>query len=170
MPDGPTPRSSTLPYGFARRNGVVLRRGGERPVCSCRAGASVQAMIEVQRLAGPEPERSRRSTRPPSTRRWPSTYRDTASDASEAAAADGDLAALADSAALVDDLLDQSDDAPVVRLINALLLEAIKENASDIHIETQERRLVVRFRVDGILREVLSPGARWRRCWSAASR
>ncbi len=92
-----------------------------------------------------------------STRRWRRVYRDTASDASEAAAADGDLAALADSAAMVDDLLDQSDDAPVVRLINALLLEAIKESASDIHIETQERRLVVRFRVDGILREVIEP-------------
>ena len=58
---------------------------------------------------------------------------------------------------MVDDLLDQSDDAPVVRLINALLLEAIKESASDIHVETQERRLVVRFRVDGILREVIEP-------------
>ena len=85
------------------------------------------------------------------------TYRDTASEASKAAADHGDLAALADSAAMVDDLLDQSDDAPVVRLINALLLEAIKENASDIHIEPQERRLVVRFRIDGILREVLEP-------------
>ena len=45
----------------------------------------------------------------------------------------------------------------MVRLINALLLEAIKEGASDIHIETQERRLVVRFRVDGVMREVLEP-------------
>ena len=66
------------------------------------------------------------------------------------------MAAIADSAA-VDDLLEQGDDAPVVRLINALLLEAIKENASDVHIETQERRLVVRFRIDGVLRRVLEP-------------
>ncbi|HVG49917.1 MAG TPA: ATPase, T2SS/T4P/T4SS family, partial [Rubellimicrobium sp.] len=84
-------------------------------------------------------------------------YRDSATEAAASAAdADGDLASLADSAA-VDDLLDRNDDAPVVRLINALLLEAVKEGASDIHIETEERRLVVRFRIDGVLREVISP-------------
>ena len=68
-----------------------------------------------------------------------------------------DLAALADSAASVDDLLDTRDDAPVIRLINALLLEAVKEGASDVHIETQEKRLVVRFRVDGVLRDMIEP-------------
>ncbi len=67
------------------------------------------------------------------------------------------LAALADSAASVDDLLDTRDDAPVIRLINALLLEAVKEGASDVHIETQEKRLVVRFRVDGVLRDMIEP-------------
>lgn len=56
-----------------------------------------------------------------------------------------------------DDLLDQSDDAPVVKLINALLTEALKEGASDIHIEVFERELVVRFRIDGILKEVVRP-------------
>jgi general secretion pathway protein E len=145
-----------LPYGFARRNGVILSRDAAGPVCCCRSGVSVGAMIEAQRLAGPE-LRFETLDAAAFDAALARAYRDTASDASEAAAADGDLAALADSAALVDDLLDQSDDAPVVRLINALLLEAIKEDASDIHVETQERRLVVRFRVDGILREVLEP-------------
>ncbi|MCK5719137.1 MAG: type II secretion system ATPase GspE [Thiomargarita sp.] len=56
-----------------------------------------------------------------------------------------------------EDLLESNDDAPIIRLINALLSEAIKENASDIHIEPYEERLVVRFRVDGVLREVLQP-------------
>ncbi|WP_288396713.1 ATPase, T2SS/T4P/T4SS family, partial [uncultured Sulfitobacter sp.] len=85
-------------------------------------------------------------------------YRDSASEAAQVAAdADDDLASLADTAASIDDLLAQNDDAPVVRLINALLLEAVKEGASDVHIETEERRLLVRFRVDGILREVISP-------------
>ncbi|MCB1719342.1 MAG: Flp pilus assembly complex ATPase component TadA, partial [Candidatus Competibacteraceae bacterium] len=56
-----------------------------------------------------------------------------------------------------EDLLESADDAPIIRLINALLTEAIKENASDIHIEAFENRLQVRFRVDGVLREVLSP-------------
>ena len=56
-----------------------------------------------------------------------------------------------------DDLLEQEDDAPIIRLINALLTEAVKENASDIHIETFEKRLVVRYRLDGVLREVVEP-------------
>ena len=45
-----------------------------------------------------------------------------------------------------EDLLESADDAPIIRLINALLTEAIKENASDIHIESFENRLLVRFR------------------------
>jgi general secretion pathway protein E len=54
------------------------------------------------------------------------------------------------------DLLESDDDAPIIRLINAVLTSAIKENASDIHVEPFENRLVVRFRVDGILKEVLT--------------
>ena len=56
-----------------------------------------------------------------------------------------------------EDLLETADDAPIIRLINALLAEAVKENASDIHIEPFENRLLVRFRVDGVLREILQP-------------
>jgi general secretion pathway protein E len=56
-----------------------------------------------------------------------------------------------------EDLLESQDDAPIIRLINALLSEAIKENASDIHIEPYETRLVVRLRIDGVLREILQP-------------
>ncbi len=56
-----------------------------------------------------------------------------------------------------EDLLENADEAPIIRLINALLTEAIKENASDIHIESFESSLLVRFRVDGVLREVLRP-------------
>jgi general secretion pathway protein E len=56
-----------------------------------------------------------------------------------------------------EDLLETQDDAPIIRLLNALLSEAIKENASDVHIETFEERIMVRFRIDGILREVLEP-------------
>ena len=52
-------------------------------------------------------------------------------------------------------MLESDDEAPIIRLINALLTQAVKENASDIHIEPYENRLVIRFRVDGVLREVL---------------
>ncbi len=54
-----------------------------------------------------------------------------------------------------EDLLDNQDDAPIIRLINALFTQAIKQQASDIHIETYESRVVVRNRVDGVLQEVL---------------
>jgi general secretion pathway protein E len=56
-----------------------------------------------------------------------------------------------------EDLLEKQDDAPIIRLLNALLSEAIKEGASDVHIETFENRVLVRFRIDGVLREVLEP-------------
>lgn len=56
-----------------------------------------------------------------------------------------------------EDLLEKQDDAPIIRLLNALLSEAIKESASDVHIETFEEKILVRFRIDGVLREVLEP-------------
>ncbi len=70
---------------------------------------------------------------------------------------DTDLSSVAESLAEPQDLLEADDDAPIIRLINAMLSEAIKDNASDIHIEPFENRLVVRFRVDGVLRTVLTP-------------
>jgi general secretion pathway protein E len=55
------------------------------------------------------------------------------------------------------DLLDAENDAPIVRLLNAVLAESLKENASDIHIEPYEKEALVRFRLDGVLRTVLTP-------------
>ena len=71
---------------------------------------------------------------------------------------DVDLATLSEELPDNADLLSDENDAPVIRLINAILHEAVKEGASDIHIETFEKSLVVRFRVDGILKPVLQPG------------
>ncbi len=68
-----------------------------------------------------------------------------------------DLLSVAQQLAEPEDLLESVDDAPIIRLINAILAEAIKENASDIHIEPFEQRLIVRLRVDGVLREVIQP-------------
>jgi general secretion pathway protein E len=56
-----------------------------------------------------------------------------------------------------EDLLEKQDDAPIIRLLNALLSEAIKDDASDVHIETFEDHVSIRFRVDGVLREILEP-------------
>ncbi len=70
---------------------------------------------------------------------------------------DMDLMQVAQALPEPEDLLESEDDAPIIRLINALLTEASRKAASDIHIEAFENRLVVRFRVDGVLREVLEP-------------
>ena len=145
-----------LPYGFARQYGVLLQPGSDGLRCLFRTDAPPLAIAEARRAANRQLHYEAVDTSR-FDRLMAEIYRDNASDAADAAGASEDLASLADSAAVVDDLLDQSADAPVIRLINALLLEAIKENASDIHIETQERRLSVRFRVDGLLREMVQP-------------
>ena len=147
----PTPGTNPLGYGFARRHGVLIR-GGE---IAHRGAASLEALLEAQRLGGMHFAPLTDAVFETALR---AQYRDSASEAAGfAAAADTDLAALADSAAAVDDLLDSRDDSPVIRLINALLLEAVKDGASDIHVETQEKRCVVRFRVDGVLRDMIEP-------------
>ena len=68
-----------------------------------------------------------------------------------------DLSIVATELSVSRDLLDLSDEAPVIRLLNSILSEAVKERASDIHVEPYERDLVIRFRIDGILYEKLAP-------------
>ena len=149
---------SLLPYGFARRYGVLLReKDGHRELCY-RKDVPLSALSEVQRYIGRLP-----SLVPMDDAAFTSAmaiaYEQQRGAAAEAAGdLEGlDLASLADSLPETSDLLEQEDDAPIIRLINALLQEAIREDASDIHIETFERRLVVRMRVDGVLREILTP-------------
>lgn len=68
-----------------------------------------------------------------------------------------DLERLAQELPEATDLLEAADEAPIIKLINALLTQAIREGASDIHLEAFEQRSVVRFRVDGVLRDVVEP-------------
>lgn len=144
-----------LPYGFARRHGVLLRAAPEGIECVHRADAGLEGLLEVQRLA--PGARFVRLEGAAFDSALGEAYGGAGGAAADIDLGDMDLAALADSAASVDDLLDTRDDAPVIRLINALLLEAVKEGASDVHVETQEKRLVVRFRVDGVLRDMIEP-------------
>ncbi len=143
---------SALPYSFARRHGIVLQ---DEARCLYRTGAEPAALLELQRKYGgalvfePVAEEAFEGA-------IAAAYRDTAAGTMDLSETD-DLAALADSAAAVDDLLDSRDDSPVIRLINALLLQSVRDGASDIHVETQERRLIIRFRVDGVLRDVVEP-------------
>ncbi|UZK70508.1 ATPase, T2SS/T4P/T4SS family [Sphingomonas sp. S1-29] len=149
------PPLARLPYGFARKHGVLLRAGQGGTECVHRGDVTLDALIEVQRIAPGAamvmvPDDAFDAA-------LSAGYGDRSTNAADFEITETDLAALADSAAAVDDLLDTRDDSPVIRLINALLLEAIKEGASDVHVETQEKRLVVRFRIDGVLRDIVEP-------------
>ncbi len=145
----------TLPYSYARNHGVVLRVGASGVECLHRADAALDALLEVQRIAPGVRFVSVAAAEFDTA--LAASYSGSAGAAAELDLGGMDLAALADSAAAVDDLLDSRDDSPVIRLINALLLEAVKEGASDVHVETQEKRVVVRFRIDGVLRDKLEP-------------
>ncbi|MBX5483825.1 MAG: type II secretion system ATPase GspE [Myxococcaceae bacterium] len=72
-----------------------------------------------------------------------------------------DLDSLAHELEEPQDLLDADDEAPIIRLVNSLLFRAAKERASDIHIEPMERELIVRFRIDGVLQEIIKPPKRY---------
>jgi len=58
---------------------------------------------------------------------------------------------------MIGDLLEDTSDAPVIRLVNLMVSQAVKERASDIHIESSQNRLKIRYRVDGILYDKLTP-------------
>src|SRR5690606_34346033 len=150
--------SGVLPYGFARRHGVLLRRHEGRTELCYRKPLSLPVVAEVRRnfsFAGKPVELDEAAFNTALALAYES-QRGAAAEAADNL--DGlDLSSLADAMPETSDLLEQEDDAPIIRLINALLQEAIRENASDIHIETFERRLIVRLRVDGVLREVLTP-------------
>jgi general secretion pathway protein E len=73
-----------------------------------------------------------------------------------------DLDSIAHDMDEVKDLIDDAgDEAPIIRLINSVLFRAAKERASDIHIEPMDRELLVRFRVDGVLQEIIKPPKRY---------
>jgi general secretion pathway protein E len=87
-------------------------------------------------------------------------YQSAGGDASQVADefdADLDLTKLLQDVPAIEDLLESSDDAPVIRMINALLTQSLREGASDIHIEPFEQTSVVRFRIDGALRDIVRP-------------
>ncbi|GIX22731.1 MAG: type II secretion system protein E [Gammaproteobacteria bacterium] len=148
------------PYGFAKRHGLIV--AGEEPDGRVRVlhrpDAAPAALLELRRFLG----------RPLALTPCEEDFNTLLarhydrSGAGAQAMVEGmedelDLYAVADALPEPEDLLESEDDAPIIRLLNALLAQAIKENASDIHIEPFESRLLVRMRVDGVLREVLEP-------------
>lgn len=154
-----TSLNTRLPFGFAKRFGVLVEGTQENIQLLHKEGVPASVIMEVQRYLS-APFRLQAISNDEFERRLGLAYQSDSSDAMEMVEGlgdDMDLASLADSLPETEDLLEQEGDAPIIRLINALLTEAVKENASDIHIETYEKRLVVRFRVDGVLREVVQP-------------
>jgi general secretion pathway protein E len=150
------PPERRLTFAFAKRHGIVVKQFLDGVAeCACRENISPLAIAEVRRYLR-RPVRLERVPEAEFDRLLQRAYEggQEAMQAVEGLDETTDLAHLAQDLP-EQDLLDSDDDAPIIRLINAVLTQAVKENASDIHIEPFENRLVVRFRVDGVLREVL---------------
>lgn len=155
-------RRPLLPFGYARAHNVMLLGNGESCEVFCLAATAPQALLEARRVAG-MPFSLERLEAEAFEKLLVLSYQRDSAEARRMMADIGnelDLYTLAEELPDTDDLLDSEDDAPIIRLINAMLTEAIKEKASDIHIETYERHLQIRFRVDGVLREILRPQRR----------
>ncbi len=160
--DGHELSASVLAYAFAKEHGLVLMIEDGELVCGMREGARASSLPEARRVAG----------RPFRIVHMRSTVFDQAlsrvyasrslSDGYEASGLEDreDLASLVDGIPQTADLLDVDDDAPIIRLINGLIFEAVKRRASDVHIEPYEEKLAIRYRIDGILQEVLTPSRR----------
>jgi general secretion pathway protein E len=148
-----------LPYSFAKKQGVILQLAGDQPQILFTELTKAPALVEAQRFVGQCCTLTKINSAEFQLK-LRKTY-DSNTDGSQVLAdniGDNlDLNALAEAIPETEDLMDQEDEAPIIRLLNSLLTEAIRQNASDIHIETFETKMSVRFRVDGILREVIQP-------------
>ncbi len=151
-----------LPFTFARRHGVLIESSSPDGAAVLAAPrASTSALLEVRRVTG-VPLRLREVSEAEFDVRLQAIYEAGQADSEQMIADLGSDANLADLAQVLNeptDLLDSADDAPIIRLINVLFAEAIRQNASDIHVEPFEGRLLIRLRVDGVLREIMSPPA-----------
>lgn len=148
-----------LPFGYAKRHHVLLKQQDTKLVLHCLESVQPQVLLEVKRVAKREFD-IEISTPEQFELLLASAYQRDSSEAKQMMEDIGnevDLYSITDELVETEDLLENEDDAPIIKMINAMLSEAIKENASDIHIETFEQSLQIRFRVDGVLREVLKP-------------
>lgn len=148
-----------LPFTFAKQFGVLLAAEGDGTIAYHAQTLAPHVISELRRYIG-----CTFSLKPIDDaefqRRLSQAYQRDNSEAVQMAediGADVDLSRLADEIPDTGDLMDAEDDAPIIRLINAILSQAVREKASDIHVETFEDRLSIRYRIDGVLAEVLSP-------------
>ncbi|HBB2083271.1 TPA: type II secretion system ATPase GspE [Escherichia coli] len=146
-----------LPFSFSRTQRILLLREQEGNQVFCMEDTPASALLEVRRVAE-GPLNVTTLSAEAFEKQLVSCYQRDSDEARQMMADIGnemDFYTVAGELPDSEDLLDANDDAPIIRLINAMLTEAIKEKSSDIHIETYERHLQVRFRVDGVLREIL---------------
>jgi general secretion pathway protein E len=155
-PEAPSPPAS-IPYAFAKRFGIALLNGDGKPVLALRQGADPRALIEARRYLARAFE-----VEPVPAERFDRILSDNyamdgqaAADAADSLGLGDELRFLASDLPTAEDLLDSADDAPAIRLINGIIADAARRGVSDIHIEPYESGLVVRMRIDGVLRETL---------------
>jgi general secretion pathway protein E len=150
-----------VPYPFAKLHGALLLAASDAEAVVClRQGARVQVLAELRRVLG-VPVRVA-AVEPAETfeRRLAEAYSKANQSAAYVANAleqDMDLSRLVQEMPKIEDPLDSENDAPIIRMINVLLTQALRQGASDIHIEPYEMRSVVRFRLDGTLQNVAEP-------------
>ncbi len=160
LEDAEQPGDRRPSFMFSKRHGLLVMEVSDASAQVVMSpDADPQALLELRRFSGCHLQLIPVDAEE-FDRLLASTYEQGTNEAMqmmEGIGDDLDLFQIAQALPETEDLLESEDDAPIIRLINALLTEAVKENASDIHIEPFESRLVVRFRVDGVLREVLEP-------------
>jgi general secretion pathway protein E len=154
-----------LPYAFARSNHALLEDDGEILKLWVSDTTPRSALAEILRknhrigenAALPAIEKIATEHL---VQRISAAYAQGESNAAAVVSevqSDADLSRIMQELPAIEDLLENSDDAPIIRMLNALLTQAARDGASDIHIEPYERTSSVRFRVDGTLREVVQP-------------
>jgi general secretion pathway protein E len=153
-----------LPYTFARTNRLLLEDDGQQLSLSVCDETDRSALSEVTRKFASQGLQLLHSTASELSQRIGQAYSggqahgtSTAADVVSEVESEADLSRMMQELPAVEDLLETSDDAPIIRMLNALLTQAARDGASDIHIEPYERHSSVRFRVDGNLREVVQP-------------
>lgn len=149
-----------LPFSFAQRHGIILvdSEASESELL-IRPDASIAAISEVRRECGPQLKLTALG-KTEFDARLSSLYAEATDATAEIMAdleQDEDLERLMTELPQVSDLLESQDDAPIIKLINALLSQAIRDRVSDIHIEPYQDRSLVRFRRDGLLSDVAHP-------------
>lgn len=147
-----------LPFSFAKAHRVVIDPQESHRVFHDGA-LRADVLLELRRRIGKDLQLASLSADEFQSQLSRAYQRDNSEAVQMAAdiSSDVDLSRLAQEIPDAGDLMDAEDDAPIIRLINAILSEAVREKASDIHIETFEEKLSIRYRVDGVLSEVLSP-------------